>query len=138
MYHFDDAEYLLNSINNGPYVMKLIADPNHPVFNIPQSQNDLNDDELKQYLADFRAKHFIMLAIPNELVSLVDQHHNAHDMWRELESLHNKEEHQLMKHDLQNGIHFHMDRMQTLLSESTSTIPFNNSHKENERPITFN
>lgn len=43
-----------------------------------------------------------------------------------------------MKHDLRNRIHFHMDRMQTLLSESTSTIPFNSSHNEHERSITFN
>ena len=36
--HFDDVAYLLNSINNGPYVMKQIADPSHPTFTIPQSQ----------------------------------------------------------------------------------------------------
>jgi hypothetical protein len=53
--------------------MKQIADPSHPAFTITQTQGDLNDDELKQYRADFRAKHFIMLAIPNDLFSHVDK-----------------------------------------------------------------
>jgi hypothetical protein len=66
------------------------------------------------------------------------KHHNAHDMWQALESLHNKDEHQLMKHDLMNGTHFHMDRLQTLLSESSSPGPPICSQNESERSITFN
>lgn len=53
--------------------MKQIADPSHPEFTITQTQGDLNDNELKQYRADFRAKHFIMLAITNDLFSHVDK-----------------------------------------------------------------
>ena len=45
--HFDDDAYMLNSIRNGPYVMKQIADPSHPAFTKNQTQDDLSDDELK-------------------------------------------------------------------------------------------
>ena len=96
--------------------MKQIANPSHPAFTKTQTQDDLSDDEFKQYRADFRAKHFIMLAIPNNFFSYVDHNQNAHDMWQALDSLHNKEEHQLIKCDLRNGIYFHMDHFQTLLS----------------------
>lgn len=79
-----------------------------------------------------------MLAIPNDLFSYVDQHQNAHDTWQALESLHSKEEHQLMKHDLMNGTYFHMYRLQALLSESSSPDLPICSQNESERSITFN
>ena len=43
-----------------------------------------------------------------------------------------------MKHDLRNGTYFLMNRLQTILSESSSPDPPICSQNESERSITFN
>lgn len=72
--------------------MKQIVDPKNPEITRLQTDEERNETELDQYRADFCAKLFIVLGLPDEIYQLVDQQYTAHDLWQALVSLHHEEE----------------------------------------------
>ena len=107
--HFDDGALMLKSIAIGPYVMKTITDPQNPTITQRQIDEDLNDTELDQYKADFRAKFFILLTLPNEIYKHLQLYDTVQDLWNALASLHREEEKQQIKEKLEIEIYFKAD-----------------------------
>nr|GFB19413.1 hypothetical protein [Tanacetum cinerariifolium] len=60
-----------NSILNGPYVRKMIPEPD----------DELSDKELKQIEADDQAIQTILLGLPEDIYAAVDSYETAQEIW---------------------------------------------------------
>ncbi|GKB29670.1 hypothetical protein Tco_0869071, partial [Tanacetum coccineum] len=76
----DTRKFLKRSIEEGPYKMKMVPTTDTAV-EMPQTEDDLTGDDLKQYEADIEAMSLILLSIPNYIYNSVDACENARDMW---------------------------------------------------------
>ena len=78
---YKERQLLINSIKNGPYVMKEIDDSANPGHKWLQTKDDLNQNELAQFEADIRAKNLILYGLGNDIYNVIDCHLTAHDLW---------------------------------------------------------
>nr|GEV50249.1 hypothetical protein [Tanacetum cinerariifolium] len=74
----DTRKFLNNSVDDGPYVFKMIQ-PNENEDPRPETEDDLTGDALKQYEADIKAINLILISIPNDIYNLETRFNNMFD-----------------------------------------------------------
>ena len=84
---YKERKLLINSIKNGPYVMKEIPDTANEGKTRLQTEDDLSPTELAQFEADIRAKNLILYGLSNDIYNAIDSNLTAHDLWKALERL---------------------------------------------------
>ncbi|GKB01496.1 hypothetical protein Tco_0829540 [Tanacetum coccineum] len=77
-----------DSINNDPFKLREITDPESPV-DAPRMRmykySDLTGEEMLRYEADIEAMNWILLGIPNDIYNSVDACQTAEQMWRQVQ-----------------------------------------------------
>nr|GEZ50014.1 hypothetical protein [Tanacetum cinerariifolium] len=83
-----------NSILNGPYVRKMIPEPGDANRDITitetfhlQTDDELSDKELKQIEADDQAIQTILLGLPEDIYSAVDNCETAQEIWLRVQQM---------------------------------------------------
>nr|GEU95945.1 hypothetical protein [Tanacetum cinerariifolium] len=89
-----NGKLILNSIINGPYVRRMILepdDPNHEVlvnetFHV-KTDDELTEKELKQIEADDQAIQTILLGLPEDIYAAVDSCETAQEIWLRVQQM---------------------------------------------------
>ncbi|GKA01415.1 putative reverse transcriptase domain-containing protein [Tanacetum coccineum] len=80
----ETQKFLNYSTDVGPYEFKMIQ-PDANRDPIPETEDDLTGDALKQYKADIKAINLILVSIPNDIYNSVDSCQTAREMWLRVE-----------------------------------------------------
>ncbi|GKD66575.1 hypothetical protein Tco_1308683 [Tanacetum coccineum] len=75
-----EGELMMNSIDNGPYIRKEIADPNDATKTILKLINKLSQQNQNQCYADIKVMNYILQGIPNDIYNSVDACKDAQTM----------------------------------------------------------
>nr|GFB69850.1 hypothetical protein [Tanacetum cinerariifolium] len=83
-----NGKLIYNSILNGPYVRRMIAEPGDAErdVNVNETFHEQNDDELserelKQIEADDQSIQTILLGLPEEIYAAIDSCETAQEIW---------------------------------------------------------
>ncbi|GKC66552.1 integrase, catalytic region, zinc finger, CCHC-type containing protein, partial [Tanacetum coccineum] len=83
-----NGKLFYNSIMNGPYVRRMIAEPGVPARIVPvpetfheQTDDELTEAEIKQMEADDQAIQTILLGLPEDIYAAVDGCETAQEIW---------------------------------------------------------
>ncbi|GJU70605.1 retrovirus-related pol polyprotein from transposon TNT 1-94 [Tanacetum coccineum] len=83
-----NGKLFYNSIMNGPYVRRMIAEPGVPARIVPvpetfheQTDDELTEAEIKQMEADDQAIQTILLGLPEDIYAAVDSCETAQEIW---------------------------------------------------------
>nr|GFA36160.1 hypothetical protein [Tanacetum cinerariifolium] len=83
-----NGKLIHNSIINGPYVRRMIPEPDDPNREVPvnetfhvQTDDELTEKELKQIEADDQAIQTILLGLPEDIYAAVDSCDTAQEIW---------------------------------------------------------
>nr|GEX46051.1 hypothetical protein [Tanacetum cinerariifolium] len=90
-----DGKLIHNSIINGPYVIRMIHEPDdtnreilvNETFHV-QTDDKLTEKELKQIEADDQAIQTILLGLPKDIYAAVDSCETAQEIWLRTKDLH--------------------------------------------------
>nr|GEZ88771.1 hypothetical protein [Tanacetum cinerariifolium] len=89
-----NGEMIVDSIENGPYVRRMIAtlgEPDLPVP-VPESLHEQTDEELtktgiKRMDADDQAIQTILLGLPEDVYAAVDSYETAKEIWERVRQM---------------------------------------------------
>nr|GEU60915.1 retrovirus-related Pol polyprotein from transposon TNT 1-94 [Tanacetum cinerariifolium] len=88
-----NGKMIVDSIENGPYVRRMLATPGEPdlYVSVPESFHEQTDEELtktdiKRMDADDQAIQTILLALPEEVYAAVDSYETAKEIWERVRS----------------------------------------------------
>nr|GFA52913.1 hypothetical protein [Tanacetum cinerariifolium] len=91
-----NGKMIVDSIENGPYVRRMIATPGEPDLPVPvleslheQTDEELTDTDIKRMDADDQAIQTILLGLPEDVYAVVDSCETAKEIWERV--------HQMMK-----------------------------------------
>nr|GFA23167.1 ribonuclease H-like domain-containing protein [Tanacetum cinerariifolium] len=83
-----------NSILNGPYVRRMIAEPDDAERDVnvnetfhEETDDELSEKELKQIEADDQAIQTILLGLPEEIYDAVDSCETAQEIWLRVQQM---------------------------------------------------
>nr|GFB69923.1 Gag-Pol polyprotein [Tanacetum cinerariifolium] len=83
-----------NSILNGPYVRRMIAEPGDAERDVnvnetfhEQTNGELSERELKQIEADDQAIHAILLGLPEDIYAAVDSCETVQEIWLRVQQM---------------------------------------------------
>nr|GEV44971.1 integrase, catalytic region, zinc finger, CCHC-type, peptidase aspartic, catalytic [Tanacetum cinerariifolium] len=83
-----------NSIINGPYVRRMIPEPDDTNREVPvnetfhvQTDDELSEKELKQIKADDQAIQTILLSLPEDIYAAVDSCETAQEIWLRVQKM---------------------------------------------------
>nr|GFA17287.1 hypothetical protein [Tanacetum cinerariifolium] len=83
-----NGKLIHNSIINGPYVRRMILEPDDPNREVPvnetfyvQTDDELTEKELTQIEADDQAIQTILFGLPEDIYAAVDSCETAHEKW---------------------------------------------------------
>nr|GEW32171.1 hypothetical protein [Tanacetum cinerariifolium] len=93
-----NGKMIVDSIENGPYVRRMIATPGEPDLPVPvleslheQTDEELTEIDIKRMNADDQAIQIILLGLPEDVYAAVDSCETAKEIWEHV--------HQMMKED---------------------------------------
>nr|GFA43786.1 integrase, catalytic region, zinc finger, CCHC-type, peptidase aspartic, catalytic [Tanacetum cinerariifolium] len=91
-----NGKMIVDSIENGPYVRRIIATPGEPDLPVPvpeslheQTDEELTETDIKRMDADDQAIQTILLGLPEDVYAAVDSCETAKEIWERV--------HQIMK-----------------------------------------
>nr|GEZ45603.1 integrase, catalytic region, zinc finger, CCHC-type, peptidase aspartic, catalytic [Tanacetum cinerariifolium] len=83
-----NEKMIVNSIENGPYVRRMIATPGEPDLLVPvsesfheQTDEELTEIDIKWMDADDQAIQTILLCLPEDVYAVVDSCETAKEIW---------------------------------------------------------
>nr|GEY79169.1 reverse transcriptase domain-containing protein [Tanacetum cinerariifolium] len=89
-----NGKLIHNSIINGPYVRRMIPEPGDTNREVPvtetfhvQTDDELNEKELKQIEADDQAIQTILIGLPEDIYAAVDSCETAHEIWLRVQQM---------------------------------------------------
>nr|GFC57915.1 hypothetical protein [Tanacetum cinerariifolium] len=89
-----NGKLIHNSILNGPYVRRMIAEPGDGKRNVnvnetfhEQTDDELSERELKQIEADDQAIQTILLDLPEDIYAAVDSCKTAQEIWLRVQQM---------------------------------------------------
>nr|GEV34358.1 hypothetical protein [Tanacetum cinerariifolium] len=89
-----NGKMLVHSIENGPYVRRMIATPGEPDLPIPvpksfheQTDEELTETDIKRIDADDQAIQTILLGLPEEVYAAVDSCDTAKEIWEHVRQM---------------------------------------------------
>ncbi|GJR34132.1 hypothetical protein Tco_1209816 [Tanacetum coccineum] len=86
-----NRKLIYNSIMNGPYVRRMIPDPDRKVpvaetFH-EQTDDELTEKEVKQIEADDQAIQIILMGLPEDIYAAVDSCETAQEIWLRVQQM---------------------------------------------------
>nr|GFA27755.1 hypothetical protein [Tanacetum cinerariifolium] len=89
-----NGKLIYNSIINGPYVRRMIPEPGDTNWEVlvngsfhVQTDDELNEKELKQIEADDQAIQTILLGLPEDIYAAIDSCENAQEIWSRVQQM---------------------------------------------------
>nr|GFB04153.1 hypothetical protein [Tanacetum cinerariifolium] len=89
-----NGKLIHNSILNGPYVRRMIAEPGDGERDVnvnetfhEQTDDELSERELKQIEADDQAIQTILLGLPKDIYAAVDSYKTAQEIWLRVQQM---------------------------------------------------
>nr|GEV76691.1 hypothetical protein [Tanacetum cinerariifolium] len=89
-----NGKLIHNSIINGPYVRRMIPEPDDPNREVPvnetfhvQTDDELTEKELKQIEVDDQAIQAILLGLPEDIYAAVDSCETAQEIWLRVQQM---------------------------------------------------
>nr|GEZ24533.1 hypothetical protein [Tanacetum cinerariifolium] len=86
--YYQICKMIVDSIENGPYVRRMIATPGEPDLLVPvpesfheQTDEELTETDIKRIDADDQAIQTILLGIPEDVYAAVDSCEIAKEIW---------------------------------------------------------
>nr|GFA83446.1 hypothetical protein [Tanacetum cinerariifolium] len=86
-----NGKMIVDSIENGPYVRRMIATPGEPYLPVPvpesfheQTDEELTETDIKRMDADDQAIHTILLGLPEDVYAAVDTCETAKKIWERI------------------------------------------------------
>nr|GEY33191.1 craniofacial development protein 2-like [Tanacetum cinerariifolium] len=83
-----NGKMIFNSIENGPYVRRMIATPGEPDLHVPvpesfheQTDEEITKNDIKRMDADDQAIQTILLGLPEDVYDAVDSCETAKEIW---------------------------------------------------------
>ncbi|GJS15518.1 hypothetical protein Tco_0409990 [Tanacetum coccineum] len=83
-----NGKLIYNSIMNGLYIIRMIPKPGDADREVPvnetfleQTDEELNEKELKQVEANDHAIQTILLSLPEEIYAVIDSYETAQEIW---------------------------------------------------------
>nr|GFC58829.1 hypothetical protein [Tanacetum cinerariifolium] len=83
-----NGKMIVDSIENGPYVRRMIATPGEPDLPVPvpesfheQTDEELTENDIKRMDADYKAIQTILLGLPKDVYATVDSCQTAKEIW---------------------------------------------------------
>nr|GEW32170.1 ribonuclease H-like domain-containing protein [Tanacetum cinerariifolium] len=85
---------IVDSIENGPYVRRMIATPGEPDLPVPvpeslheQTDEELTETDIKRMNADDQAIQTILLGLPEDVYAAVDSCETAKEIWEHVRQM---------------------------------------------------
>nr|GFB18711.1 hypothetical protein [Tanacetum cinerariifolium] len=89
-----NGKMIVDSIENGPYVRRMIATPGEPDLPVPvlesfheQTDEELTETEIKRMDADDQAIQTILLGLPEDIYAAVDSCETAKEIWKRVRQI---------------------------------------------------
>nr|GEV94592.1 retrovirus-related Pol polyprotein from transposon TNT 1-94 [Tanacetum cinerariifolium] len=89
-----NGKMIVDSIENGPYVRRMIATPGEPDLPIPvpksfheQTDEELTETDIKRIDADDQAIQTILLGLPEDVYAAVDSCETAKEIWERVRQM---------------------------------------------------
>nr|GEV26006.1 hypothetical protein [Tanacetum cinerariifolium] len=89
-----NGKMIVDSIENGPYVRRMIATPGEPDLLIPvpesfhkQTDEELTETDIKRMDADDQAIQIILLGLPEDIYAAVDSCETAKEIWEHVRQM---------------------------------------------------
>ncbi|GJW72668.1 hypothetical protein Tco_0129585, partial [Tanacetum coccineum] len=89
-----NGKLIYNSIMNGPYVRRMIPEPDYPDREVPvaetlheQTDVELTKKEVKQMEADDQAIKIILMGLPEDIYAAVDSCETAQEIWLRVQQM---------------------------------------------------
>ncbi|GJX33729.1 hypothetical protein Tco_0245286, partial [Tanacetum coccineum] len=89
-----NGKLIYNSIMNGPYVRRMILEPNDTNREVPvnetcheQTDYEHTEKELKQVEADDQAIQTVLLGLPEDIYAAVDSYETAQEIWLRVQQM---------------------------------------------------
>nr|GFB59550.1 hypothetical protein [Tanacetum cinerariifolium] len=86
-----NGKMIVDSIENGPYVRRMIATPGEPDLPVPvpksfheQTDEELTENDIKRMNADDQAIQTILLGLPEDVYATVDSCKTAKEIWERI------------------------------------------------------
>ncbi|GJX95746.1 retrovirus-related pol polyprotein from transposon TNT 1-94 [Tanacetum coccineum] len=89
-----NGKMIVDSIENGPYVRRMIATPGEPDLPVPvpetfheQTDEELTENDIKRMDADDQAIQTILLGLPEDVYAAVDSCETAKEIWERVRQM---------------------------------------------------
>ncbi|GJW43046.1 retrovirus-related pol polyprotein from transposon TNT 1-94 [Tanacetum coccineum] len=89
-----NGKMIVDSIENGPYVRRMIATPGEPDLPVPvpetfheQTDEELTENDIKRMDADDQAIQTILLGLPEDVYASVDSCETAKEIWERVRQM---------------------------------------------------
>nr|GFB19048.1 hypothetical protein [Tanacetum cinerariifolium] len=89
-----NGKMIVESIENGPYVRRMIATPGEPDLLVPvlesfheQTDEELTENDIKWMDADDQAIQTILLGLPEDVYAAVDSCETAKEIWERVRQM---------------------------------------------------
>ncbi|GJZ14505.1 hypothetical protein Tco_0550182 [Tanacetum coccineum] len=89
-----NGKMIVDSIENGPYVTRMIATPGEPDLPVPipetfheQTDEELTENDIKRMDADDQAIQTILLGLPEDVYAVVDSCKTAKEIWERVRQM---------------------------------------------------
>nr|GEW36205.1 ribonuclease H-like domain-containing protein [Tanacetum cinerariifolium] len=89
-----NGKMIVDFIENGPYVRRMIASPGEPDLPVPvpesfheQTDEELTETEIKRMDADDQAIQTILLGLPKDVYAAVDSCETAKEIWERVRQM---------------------------------------------------
>nr|GEU50482.1 hypothetical protein [Tanacetum cinerariifolium] len=89
-----NGKMIVDSIENGPYVRRMIATPREPDLHVPvpesfheQTGEELTENDIKRMDADDQAIQTILLGLPKDVYAVVDSCKTAKEIWKRVRKM---------------------------------------------------
>nr|GFC14895.1 hypothetical protein [Tanacetum cinerariifolium] len=89
-----NGKMIIDSIENGPYIKRMIATPGEPDLPVPvpeslheQTDDELTETDIKRMDADDQAIQTILLGLPEDVYAAVDNCETAKEIWERVRQM---------------------------------------------------